>query len=58
MKLIIALLIIFWWVAVWGLFDIYTENKTKNEKLCIYVVIIVTIIAILLFFPEFVNYLC
>jgi len=58
MKLIIALLIIFWWVAVWGLFDIYTENKTKNEKLCIYVVIIVTIIVILFFFPEFVNYLC
>lgn len=58
MKLIIALLIIFWWVAVWGLFDIYTENKTKNEKLCIYVVIIVTILAILFFFPEFVNHLC
>ena len=58
MKLIIALLIIFWWVAVWGLFDIYTENKTKNEKICIYVVIILTILAILLFFPEFVNHLC
>ena len=58
MKLIIALLIIFWWVAVWGLFDIYTENKTKNEKICIYVVIILTILSILLFFPEFVNQLC
>jgi len=58
MKLIIALLIVFWWIAVWNLFDIYTEDKTKNEKICIYATMLGIIIAVLYFFPTFINHLC
>ena len=58
MKLIIALLIVFWWIAVWNLFDIYTEDKTKNEKICIYVTMLGIIIAVLYFFPPFIHHLC
>ena len=58
MKLIIALLIVFWWIALWNLFDIYTEDKTKNEKICIYVTILGIIITVLYFFPKLLNHLC
>lgn len=57
MKFIIALLIVFWWIALWNIFDIYTEDKTKNEKLCIYFIMLGIVIAVLCLFPEFVNHL-
>ena len=58
MLLIPALVIIFWWIAIWGIFDIYTENKTKDEKFKIYMVIIGIIIVIICFFPKLIHNLC
>lgn len=58
MLLISALVIIFWWIAIWGIFDIYTENKTKDEKIKIYMVIIGIIFIIICFFPKLIHNLC
>ena len=58
MLLISALVIIFWWIAIWGIFDIYTENKTKDEKIKIYMIIIGIIFIIICFFPKLIHSLC
>jgi len=55
MQLISAILIIFWWIAVWGLFDIYTENKTKDEKIKIYFIILGIVTAFICFYPQLIN---
>jgi hypothetical protein len=57
MYIIPAILAVFWWIAIWGLFDIYTENKTKHEKIKLYLLMIGFIIIILCFFPKVINYL-
>jgi hypothetical protein len=51
MPIIPAILAVFWWIAIWGLFDIYTENKTKNQKIKIYLVLLGIIFVIVCFFP-------
>lgn len=52
--LLIALLVIFWWIAVWGIFDIYTENKTKKEKMRLYLIILGIIFIVIWAFPNFI----
>ena len=58
MQFIWAILIIFWWIAIWGLFDMYTENKTKNEKIKIYLIILGIIISIICFNPQLIKRIC
>jgi hypothetical protein len=55
MPIIPALLAVFWWIAIWGLFDIYTEDKSKNQKIKIYLIMLGMLIAILCFFPNLIN---
>ena len=58
MQFIWAILIIFWWIAIWGLFDMYTENKTKNEKIKIYLIILGIITSIVCFHPQLIKRMC
>jgi hypothetical protein len=52
MQLISALVVIFWWIAIWGLFDTYTENKSQEEKIQIYLIMLGLITVIICFFPH------
>jgi hypothetical protein len=47
-----AILAVFWWIALWGLFDAYTEHFTKEEKIKTYLLILGIIIVIVCFFPK------
>ena len=55
MLLIPAIIVVLWWIAVWGLFDLYTENKTRDEKLKIYLVLLGIITVIVCFFPHLIR---
>jgi len=58
MRLIAVLLVLFGWIAVWGLFDIYTDKKTENEKIKIYISMISIIIISILICPKLIDLVC
>jgi hypothetical protein len=55
MPIIPAILAVFWWIAIWGLFEIFTEHKTRDEKMKIYLVILGILIVLVCFFPTLVH---
>jgi predicted membrane channel-forming protein YqfA (hemolysin III family) len=55
MLIVSAIVAIIWWIAIWGLFDIYTEDKPKDEKIKIYLVMLGLVLCIILFFPHLIN---
>lgn len=55
MKVATTLVVIFFWIAIWGLFDTYTENTSKEDKVRMYLVILGIIIVIVCFFPQVLN---
>ena len=57
MRLLYALLVIFWWLSIWGLFDLYIENETRATKTKIYVGMIVIILIILYAKPHILDYM-
>ena len=57
MKLLYALLVIFWWLSIWGLFELYIEHETKAIKTKIYVGIITIILIILYAKPHILDYI-
>ena len=52
MKLLFALLIVVWWISVWGLADLAMENWTRKQKAMAYVGGIALTLATLWFFPH------
>lgn len=55
MLLIPAIIVVLWWIAIWGLFDLYTENKTRDEKIKIYLILLGLITIIICFFPQLIR---
>lgn len=55
MKVAMTLVVIFFWIAIWGLFDTYTENTTREDKIRMYLVILGIIVVIVCFFPQVLN---
>jgi hypothetical protein len=56
MKLVYALIVIFWWIAIWGLTDELVEDMTKQNRIKVYLGIIAVIAAILYFFPHILDW--
>jgi hypothetical protein len=56
MKLVYALIVIFWWIAIWGLTDELIEDMTKQQRIKMYLGIIAAIAAILYFFPHILDW--
>lgn len=52
MELAFALLVVVWWIAIWGLFDIATEGWTREEKLRLYVAMLLFVVAMVTLFPK------
>lgn len=38
MKLVGALLVVIWWICLWGLSDLLTETWTREERLVAYTI--------------------
>ncbi len=51
MKIAFALVAIFWWISIWGLIDIGTEDWSRTEKAHLYVGTLLVITLIYIFFP-------
>jgi hypothetical protein len=52
MQILFALVAVLWWVALWGLIDIATEDWTRAEKVQLYVGILLAVMLIVIFFPR------
>jgi threonine/homoserine/homoserine lactone efflux protein len=52
MRLIGALLVVFWWICLWGLADILTENWTREERIIIYTAGVLFVTAVAVLFPQ------
>jgi len=54
MQIAFALIAVFWWIALWGLSDLLTENWTREAKAKLYVSMLVVIGIIVWFYPHIV----
>ena len=52
MKLLFALIAVFWWIALWGLSDLMTESWTREQKFRLYVGTLVVIALIVYMLPD------
>jgi hypothetical protein len=55
MQIAFATVAIFWWIAIWGLSDIFTEEWTRERKVQLYVSMIVGVLIIIWMFPNIVH---
>jgi len=55
MKLAFALLVIVWWISVWGLADLLMEGWSREQKFWSYVGGIVLVGATVALFPHLVD---
>ncbi len=51
MRPLLALVLVAWWIAAWGLFDTYTEHLSRATRLRLYWTIFIVITALALLFP-------
>lgn len=49
MRIAFALVVVFWWIAIWGLVDLYTEDWSRTEKAQGYIgiLLVITLICVL-----------
>jgi fucose 4-O-acetylase-like acetyltransferase len=52
MQILFAIIAVFWWIAIWGLTDIFIEDWTKEQKLYLYVGILVLVAGFVYVFPN------
>ena len=55
MKVTFALIAIFWWIAVWGLSDLLTENWSRSEKFYLYIAILIGVAVVVQLFPSIMD---
>ena len=55
MKILLILLAMFAWIAVWNLFDMETEMLTQAQKRMIYISMLVVIILIVVVHPPLLD---
>ena len=56
MLLVFITLVILWWIAVWGLFDILILHLTRGEKAVIYIIMVIGIVILLHLNPELLQH--
>ena len=52
MRPLLALLLVAWWIAAWGLFETYTEHLDRQTRLRLYWTIFIVISVLGLLFPK------
>ena len=56
MALLLITLVILWWIAVWGFFDMAILHMTRFEKMLIYGFMILSIVFLLQINPELLEH--
>jgi hypothetical protein len=54
--LLLITLVILWWIAVWGLFDMAILHMTRFEKMMVYGALIISIVVLLQTNPELLEH--
>jgi hypothetical protein len=54
--LLLITLVILWWIAVWGFFDMAILHMSRFEKMIVYGLIIITMIMLLQAQPELLEH--
>lgn len=57
MRIVLALISIVWWIAVWGFSDSILQRLHKNTKTIVYGIIMLLILAAAGTHPDLANYL-
>jgi len=55
MQIAFALIAVFWWIAVWGLSDLLTEDWTREQKFQLYIGMLCSIALLVFFVPTIVK---
>lgn len=50
-----ATVAMFWWIAIWGLSGIFTEEWTNEQKIKLYISMIIGVLITIWIFPSIVN---
>lgn len=56
MTLFIVTIVIVWWIAVWGLFDMIVLHLTRSQKILLYCSIIAAMVVFLEMNPKMLDY--
>jgi hypothetical protein len=51
MKLLVALVVVLWWIALWGLTDLIVEDWTREQKWIAYGSLLAVVTALLCCWP-------
>ena len=55
MQIAFAVIAVFWWIAIWNLFDIAVEDWTREQRIHLYVAMLIAVAVIVMLFPEIVT---
>ena len=55
MQIAIAVMVILWWVSIWGLLELLIEGWGRQQKLIFFMSILVVISTILFYFPHIMD---
>ena len=55
MQIVFATVAMFWWIAIWGLSGIFTEEWTNEQKIKLYISMIIGVLITIWIFPSIVN---
>jgi|Laugrespbdmm15sn_2_1035079.scaffolds.fasta_scaffold321628_1 hypothetical protein len=55
MQILLAIIVVLWWISLWGLQDILVEQWTRAEKFYLYISILAFVSIIVMIFPEIVK---
>lgn len=57
MTIVFAILATLWWLAIWGIFELYTKEYTDDEKFRTYITILGVVCITIAFFPKVLTHL-
>ena len=55
MQIAFAIISVFWWIAIWGLSDLLTQDWTNENKFRLYITMLVAILATVVVFPDIIQ---
>jgi hypothetical protein len=55
MQILFAVIVIFWWIAIWGLKDILVEDWTREQQIYLYVSMMSFVAISVFLFPDIIR---
>jgi hypothetical protein len=55
MQILFAVIVIFWWIAIWGLKDILVEDWSREQQIYLYVSMMSFVAIFVFLFPDIIK---